>query len=239
MRSPCSSRSAARRGADMGRHDRIGPYANIAVVVTPDGGDPQCIFDGYVLSSKIHMPAGPAGATVDVWGQDAERADGPGGEGQGMVRDDRQRRRQPDLRVLRQRDPGAGQHQRRHPGAQRGRAHLDAAGIRHRLPARGWRGAPGGGAGSCARARPGSGSAISPRPSSRRPGHHDRPERPGQASTPVLDFSWDVARPTKRVRPAGQPSDADQDGVRADTADSGLPPGRAGTPGLRRPDDAR
>ena len=51
--------------------DRIGPYANIAVVVTPDDGDPQCIFDGYVLSSKVHMPAGPAGATVEVWGQDA------------------------------------------------------------------------------------------------------------------------------------------------------------------------
>ena len=40
-------------------NDRIGPYANIAVVATPDGGDPQCIFDGYVLSNRVHMPAEP------------------------------------------------------------------------------------------------------------------------------------------------------------------------------------
>src|SRR6059058_5078973 len=50
---------------------RIAPYANIAVVATPDGGSAQCIFDGYVLTQKVHMPSGPAGATVDVWGQDA------------------------------------------------------------------------------------------------------------------------------------------------------------------------
>jgi phage protein D len=50
---------------------RIAPYANIAVVITPEEGDPECIFDGYVLSHKVHLPAGPAGATVDVWGQDA------------------------------------------------------------------------------------------------------------------------------------------------------------------------
>src|SRR3954452_18623299 len=50
---------------------RIAPYANIAVVATPEGGDQHCIFDGYVLTHKVHMPSGPAGATVDVWGQDA------------------------------------------------------------------------------------------------------------------------------------------------------------------------
>ncbi|KQY23012.1 hypothetical protein ASD16_10485 [Cellulomonas sp. Root485] len=50
---------------------RIGPYANIAVVVTPEGGADQCIFDGYVLSHKVHVPAGPSGARVEVWGQDA------------------------------------------------------------------------------------------------------------------------------------------------------------------------
>src|SRR3954451_19090475 len=50
---------------------RIAPYANIAVVATPEGGEQHCIFDGYVLTHKVHMPSGPAGATVDVWGQDA------------------------------------------------------------------------------------------------------------------------------------------------------------------------
>src|SRR5215218_7914825 len=50
---------------------RIAPYANIAVLATPEGGAQHCIFDGYVLTHKVHLPAGPAGATVEVWGQDA------------------------------------------------------------------------------------------------------------------------------------------------------------------------
>jgi phage protein D len=50
---------------------KVRPYANIAVVVTPDGGSPQCIFDGYVLSHKVHLQAGITASTVEVWGQDA------------------------------------------------------------------------------------------------------------------------------------------------------------------------
>lgn len=50
---------------------RIAPYANVAVVATAAGAGPQCIFDGYVLTQKVRVPAGTAGATVDVWGQDA------------------------------------------------------------------------------------------------------------------------------------------------------------------------
>src|SRR5258706_168580 len=49
----------------------LGPYANLAVIVTPDHGDPQCLFDGYVLGHKVRVPAGPNGATVEVYGQDA------------------------------------------------------------------------------------------------------------------------------------------------------------------------
>jgi len=47
------------------------PFANLAVVVTLDGGGSQCIFDGYVLSHKLHLDRGTAASTLQVWGQDA------------------------------------------------------------------------------------------------------------------------------------------------------------------------
>ena len=50
--------------------DRFKPYARIAVVVTPDGGTAACIFDGYVLSHRIHVDRGTTAATLHVWGQD-------------------------------------------------------------------------------------------------------------------------------------------------------------------------
>lgn len=50
---------------------RFAPFANIAVVVTADGGSPQCIFDGYVLSHKLHVETGTTASTLEVWGQDA------------------------------------------------------------------------------------------------------------------------------------------------------------------------
>jgi hypothetical protein len=50
--------------------DHLKPYARIAVVATPDGGTAACIFDGYVLSHKIHLDPGTTAATLKVWGQD-------------------------------------------------------------------------------------------------------------------------------------------------------------------------
>jgi phage protein D len=47
------------------------PYANLAVVVTADGQAPECIFDGYVLSHKLHVDRGLTASTLKVWGQDA------------------------------------------------------------------------------------------------------------------------------------------------------------------------
>jgi hypothetical protein len=47
------------------------PYSNLAVVVTADGQTPACIFDGYVLSHKLHLDRGMTACTLDVWGQDA------------------------------------------------------------------------------------------------------------------------------------------------------------------------
>jgi phage protein D len=47
------------------------PSANLAVVVTADGQAPECIFDGYVLSHKLHLDRGITASKLDVWGQDA------------------------------------------------------------------------------------------------------------------------------------------------------------------------
>jgi len=74
---------------------RFQPLANLAVVVTPSGdassglagaatsavgaltgsggggSSAQCIFDGYVLSHKLHMEKGTTNSTLAVWGQDS------------------------------------------------------------------------------------------------------------------------------------------------------------------------
>lgn len=47
------------------------PYANVAVVVSVDGKAPECIFDGYVLSHKLHLDRGITASKLVVWGQDA------------------------------------------------------------------------------------------------------------------------------------------------------------------------
>jgi phage protein D len=73
------------------------PMVNIAVVIYPPtggvangpGGDaatsiggalggaagagsgPQCIFDGYILSHKLHLESGTTNSTLTIWGQDA------------------------------------------------------------------------------------------------------------------------------------------------------------------------
>lgn len=49
---------------------RFKPYGRIAVVAKPDAGSDACIFDGYVLSHRIHLDRGTTAATLRVWGQD-------------------------------------------------------------------------------------------------------------------------------------------------------------------------
>jgi hypothetical protein len=51
--------------------DRVAPFANVAVVATPADGSPECIFDGYVLSQKLHLERGVVSSKLEVWGQDA------------------------------------------------------------------------------------------------------------------------------------------------------------------------
>lgn len=50
---------------------RFAPFSNIAVVVTPPQGSAQCIFDGYVLTAKLHLERGIVSSKLEVWGQDA------------------------------------------------------------------------------------------------------------------------------------------------------------------------
>ncbi len=74
---------------------RFQPLVNLAVVVVPvtttgagataalagaaagqgvgggGGPGPQCIFDGYILSHKVHLETGLTNSTLTVWGQDA------------------------------------------------------------------------------------------------------------------------------------------------------------------------
>ena len=47
------------------------PFANLAVVVAVEDGGTECIFDGYVLSHKLHLDRGTAASSLQVWGQDA------------------------------------------------------------------------------------------------------------------------------------------------------------------------
>jgi hypothetical protein len=47
------------------------PYTNITLVVTPPGQASQCIFDGYVLSWRLHLDRTSGSSTIDVWAHDS------------------------------------------------------------------------------------------------------------------------------------------------------------------------
>ncbi len=49
------------------------PMTNVTLTVTPSasGSPAQCIFDGYVLSWRLHLDRTSTSSTVDVWAQDA------------------------------------------------------------------------------------------------------------------------------------------------------------------------
>jgi phage protein D len=50
---------------------RLKPFTNVAVVITPEKGPKHCIFDGYILSHRIHLESGITASTLEVTGQDA------------------------------------------------------------------------------------------------------------------------------------------------------------------------
>jgi hypothetical protein len=47
------------------------PYTSISMVVTPKGQGAQCVFDGYLLSWQLHLDRSSSSSTLDVAAQDA------------------------------------------------------------------------------------------------------------------------------------------------------------------------
>jgi hypothetical protein len=50
---------------------RLAPLSSIAIVATAGDGNPQCLFDGYVLAQTAHLDTGTVASTLRIWGQDA------------------------------------------------------------------------------------------------------------------------------------------------------------------------
>jgi phage protein D len=50
---------------------RLQPFTNVTLVASLENGDSQCLFDGYILSHRIHVETGVTSSTLEVWGQDS------------------------------------------------------------------------------------------------------------------------------------------------------------------------
>jgi phage protein D len=50
---------------------RFAPFATVAVVAQQEDAPAECIFDGVVLSNKLHLETGTVASELQVWGQDA------------------------------------------------------------------------------------------------------------------------------------------------------------------------
>ncbi|MFC9053289.1 MULTISPECIES: contractile injection system protein, VgrG/Pvc8 family [Streptomyces violaceoruber group] len=198
------------------------PYTRVAVVATPDGAGPQCVFDGYVLSHKVHLEAGVTASTVEVWAQDAsvlmrreeKVKEWPGmteGEVANQVFAAHKFRTSPKNTA----DDSPRYTESDHTLMQRG-SDYDFLRRLARRSGRWFRVA-------CADKQ---GEPT---------GYFAVPELTGDpvatlhlndarlASVSSLDFHWDVARPTKVAARQADLADADQGGAVADSADSGLP----------------
>jgi hypothetical protein len=47
------------------------PNTNVTLVVTPTSASSECLFDGYVLSWRLHLDRTSGASTIDVWAHDA------------------------------------------------------------------------------------------------------------------------------------------------------------------------
>jgi phage protein D len=198
------------------------PLANLAVVITPDGGGDQCVFDGYVLSHKLHLETGTANSTLSVWCQDAtwmmnlkervkEWVDVTDADVAGSVFRDYGIAASGDNAA----DDSPSHTEAGHSLMQRG---SDIKFLRT-LARRN---------GKVCRV------ACADTPG-RRTGFFAKPKLDGDPAVTLtlndpeswtvgaLDIEWDVTRPTAVVARQALFSDADEEGVSADTSDSGLP----------------
>jgi hypothetical protein len=201
--------------------ERIRPYASLAVVVTPDEGEQQCIFDGHVLSHTVHVPAGPASATVDVWGQDASVLMGLeeitkewSGLTDAVIAEQIFDKYGTTPSPLNSQDDSPSHTEEGHTVMQRG---SDRDFLR-RLARRGGRWFRV--AGGSAAGEPVGWFAL--------PDLTGDPittivlNDPATSSVPSLDFTWDVTRPTAVTARQASLTGTEQEGTGADTSDSGL-----------------
>lgn len=201
---------------------RVKPYANLSVVATPPDGADQCIFDGYVLTHKVHLPTGTSGATVDVWGQDASVL-------MGLTEKVKEWSGLSDVEVADQIFSSYGFGAAGENSGETAPTHTE---DEHTLMQR-------------------SSDADFLRRLARRTGRWcritcaDKPGKrtgffaspdltgspvvtlgvtdPATSTSPVLEFSWDATRPSSVAARQASLTDNDQGGVSSDTADSGLP----------------
>lgn len=201
---------------------KLRPYANVAVVATAPDAPDECIFDGYVLTHRVHLPSGAAGATVEVWGQDAsvlmgmtERVTVWSGMTEADVAAQVFKNYDFTSAAANGKAPGPTHSENEHALVQRG---SDADFLRRlaRRTGRWFR---------VTAAKPGV-----------REGYFAAPDLdaapvvtigvtdPATSVVPVLDFAWDASRPTAVESRQVSLSDNDKAGLSADTSDSGLSP---------------
>lgn len=201
---------------------RIKPYANLAVVAAGPEGAEECIFDGYVLTHKVHLPSGVSGATVEVWGQDASVL-------MGLTDTVKEWSGLSDVEVAGQIFAGYGFSAAEANSSESAPSHTEDehtlmqrssdADFLRRLARR---------TGRWCRVvcadKPGVRTGVFASPDlAADPVVTIGVTDPATSAAPVLDFSVDATRPTAvAARQAGL-SDNDQAGVAADTKDSGLP----------------
>src|SRR5258708_378401 len=200
---------------------RLAPYSNVAVLAAPAHRDPQGILDGYVLAPKVHLPAGPAGATVDVWGQDAsvlmslkEKAREWSGLTDTAVASSIFGNYDMTPSADNEREKSPAHTPDEHTLMQRA---SDADFLR-RLPRRTGRWFRV----TCA-GKPGQRTGYFAMPSlTGTPVVTIDLNDPQKSSVPVLDFSWDASGPTAVAARQASLTDGDKNGISADTSDSGL-----------------
>jgi hypothetical protein len=56
---------------DVPNNSSLAPLTNVSVVAAPEDGTAQCIFDGAVLSHRLHVDSGTTSSRLTVWGQDS------------------------------------------------------------------------------------------------------------------------------------------------------------------------
>ncbi|MCY1078702.1 phage late control D family protein [Archangium lansingense] len=199
------------------------PYANLAVVVEVEDRPAECIFDGYVLSHKLHLQRGTVASTLQVWGQDAswlmnleekarEWVDVTDAAVASAIFGEYGIQPAPDNDA----DDSATHTESGHTLMQRA---TDIQFLRQ-LARRG---------GKLCR-------VVCTQQAGQRTGYFARPDLsaepavvlplndPEQELVTALDFEWDVSRPSEVTTRQALFQDPSEDGVSGDTADSGLEP---------------